>query len=98
MGCNLQAFEADSTNVAVLTNRAAVRFEQKNYDECVNDCKLAIETGRSVRADFKVNILFWPVFDVTDLSFESRNVLSFADHCTSLRENGKCVCESWAIR
>mmetsp|Transcript_50225 Transcript_50225/g.104826 ORF Transcript_50225/g.104826 Transcript_50225/m.104826 type:complete len:522 (-) Transcript_50225:496-2061(-) len=49
-----KAFEADQTNVAVLTNRAAVRFEQKNYDECVNDCRLAIETGRSVRADFKI--------------------------------------------
>jgi hypothetical protein len=53
-GAEAQAFEADQTNVAVLTNRAAVRFEQKNYDECVNDCRLAIETGRSVRADFKV--------------------------------------------
>jgi stress-induced-phosphoprotein 1 len=52
-----QAFEADSSNVAVLTNRAAVHFEQKDFDECIADCKLAIETGRTLRADFKVHFL-----------------------------------------
>jgi len=49
-----KALEADPSNVAVLTNRAAVRFEQSKYEECISDCKEAIETGRSVRADFKI--------------------------------------------
>merc|ERR1719473_1178542 len=35
-------------------NLAAVLFEQKNFDECIAMCKKAIETGRAVRADYKV--------------------------------------------
>ncbi len=34
-----KALEANKTNVAVLTNRAAVHFETKNYDACIADCK-----------------------------------------------------------
>lgn len=49
-----RAFEADSSNVAILTNRAAVKFEQKDYDSCIADCRKAIEDGRSLRADFKI--------------------------------------------
>ena len=53
-----KAYEADNENVAVLTNRAAVRFEQKMYEECIEDCRKAIEEGRKCRADFKVTIFF----------------------------------------
>jgi len=35
-------------------NLAAVRFEQKQYDECITQCKKAVEVGRSVRADYKI--------------------------------------------
>eukprot|EP00285_Hemiselmis_virescens_P013539 CAMPEP_0173391192 /NCGR_PEP_ID=MMETSP1356-20130122/17702_1 /TAXON_ID=77927 ORGANISM="Hemiselmis virescens, Strain PCC157" /NCGR_SAMPLE_ID=MMETSP1356 /ASSEMBLY_ACC=CAM_ASM_000847 /LENGTH=574 /DNA_ID=CAMNT_0014348765 /DNA_START=109 /DNA_END=1833 /DNA_ORIENTATION=- len=49
-----KAMDADKSNVAVLTNRAAVRFEQKKYDECIADCTKAIADGRELRADFKV--------------------------------------------
>ncbi len=35
-------------------NLAAVRFEQKQYDECIAQCKKAIEVGRSARADYKI--------------------------------------------
>jgi len=54
IGLYTRAIEADSTNVAVLTNRAAVRFEQKQYDECIADCTKAVEEGRALRADFKI--------------------------------------------
>ena len=35
-------------------NLAAVRFEQKQYDECISQCKKAIEVGRAARADYKI--------------------------------------------
>ena len=41
-------------NVAVLTNRAAVHFETKQYDSCIADCKQAIEDGRACRTDWKI--------------------------------------------
>lgn len=31
-----------------------MRFEQKDYDSCIADCKKAIEDGRALRADFKI--------------------------------------------
>jgi hypothetical protein len=40
--------------VAVLTNRAAVHFEMKDYVQCISDCKQAIEDGRTFRADWKI--------------------------------------------
>jgi len=35
-------------------NLAAVRFEQKQFEECIVQCKKAIEVGRSARADYKI--------------------------------------------
>merc|ERR1719231_374564 len=35
-------------------NLAAVYFEQKKYDDCIEKCKKAIEVGRAARADYKV--------------------------------------------
>jgi len=49
-----KAYAANNKNVAVLTNRAAVRFETKEYDLCIADCKQAIEDGRTYRADWKI--------------------------------------------
>lgn len=49
-----QAWAADNTNVAVLTNKAAVLFEMENFQECIKACELAIETGREIFADFKL--------------------------------------------
>jgi len=49
-----KAYEANSENITVLTNRAAVKFEQKAYDDCIADCKKAIEEGRACRADWKI--------------------------------------------
>ena len=49
-----KAHEANTKNVAVLTNRAAVHFEMKDYVQCISDCKQAIEDGRTFRADWKI--------------------------------------------
>lgn len=35
------------------TNRAAVYFEQKRWDECLKECEQAIEVGRENKADYK---------------------------------------------
>ncbi|KAG2226750.1 hypothetical protein INT45_005715 [Circinella minor] len=49
-----KAWSLDNTNISVLTNKAAVLFEQEKYEECLKVCEEAVETGRSVRADYKL--------------------------------------------
>ncbi|KAF9908689.1 Hsp90 cochaperone [Linnemannia zychae] len=49
-----KAWELDSTNVSILTNKAAVYFEMGNYDECIKTCEEAIDVGREHRADYKL--------------------------------------------
>jgi len=39
--------------MSYFNNLAAVKFEQKEYDSCVEKCKKAIEVGRAARADYK---------------------------------------------
>jgi len=36
------------------TNVAAVYFEQKKYQECIDECLAAIDIGRENRADYKL--------------------------------------------
>ncbi|KAI9179349.1 Hsp90 cochaperone [Blastocladiella emersonii ATCC 22665] len=45
---------SDETEASILTNMAAVYFEQAQYDECIEQCEKAVEVGRSNRADFKL--------------------------------------------
>lgn len=40
--------------ITYYNNLAAVYFEMKKYDECIEQCKKGIEAGRSVKADFKI--------------------------------------------
>ena len=49
-----RAFDLDQTNIAILSNKAAVYLEQQKYDECIAICADAVEKGREVRADFKL--------------------------------------------
>lgn len=49
-----KAYEIDDTNIAVLTNKAAVLYEMNNYDECIKVCEDAVEHGREIFADFKL--------------------------------------------
>ncbi|XP_067680226.1 stress-induced-phosphoprotein 1-like [Haliotis asinina] len=49
-----KAAELDPSNITILTNRAAVYFEQAKYDECIEECKAAIDLGREHRADYKL--------------------------------------------
>lgn len=48
-----KALELDPTNITILTNKAAVYFEQAEWDDCLQLCQMAVEKGREVRADFK---------------------------------------------
>lgn len=34
--------------------RAAVQFEKRDYEACIADCDQAVETGRALRADYKL--------------------------------------------
>ncbi|CAM9169130.1 unnamed protein product [Ectocarpus sp. 12 AP-2014] len=47
-----QAIELDNTNMSFLSNRAAVFFEQKEYEACIAECKKAVGVGRANRAGF----------------------------------------------
>ncbi len=51
----LQAAALDPTSMVYLNNMAAAHFGLHQYDECVAQCKKAIEIGRANRADFKAS-------------------------------------------
>jgi stress-induced-phosphoprotein 1 len=51
---NVKALEKDDTNVAVLSNKAAVLFEMENFEDCIETCKQAVDKGRDLRADYKL--------------------------------------------
>lgn len=47
-----EAISIDPSNMTFLTNKAAVFFEQGEYDRAITQCQEAIELGRSHRADY----------------------------------------------
>jgi len=49
-----KAIALDPTEISFLTNKAAVFFETKDYDTCIETCQKAIDVGRENRADFKL--------------------------------------------
>ncbi|KAJ3405438.1 Hsp90 cochaperone [Chytridiales sp. JEL 0842] len=49
-----KAFELDETNVAVLTNKAAVLFEMGKYEDTIKICEEAVHLGREHRVDYKL--------------------------------------------
>ncbi|XP_075225608.1 stress-induced phosphoprotein 1 [Lycorma delicatula] len=49
-----RAIELHPTEITYYNNIAAVYFEQKEYDKCIEQCQKAIEVGRENRADFKL--------------------------------------------
>jgi len=49
-----KALELDGEDISFITNRAAVYMEMGKFEDCIADCELAVETGRSVHADFKL--------------------------------------------
>ncbi|XP_022333019.2 stress-induced-phosphoprotein 1 [Crassostrea virginica] len=46
------AIDLDPANITFRNNRAAVYFEQENYDKCIEECEKAVEIGRENRADY----------------------------------------------
>ncbi len=49
-----RAISLDPSEITFVSNLAAVRFEQKRYEDCVKECERAVEVGRESRADFKL--------------------------------------------
>ncbi|KAG7346191.1 peptidase C14 caspase catalytic subunit-like protein [Nitzschia inconspicua] len=47
-----EAIAIDPTNMTFLSNKAAVYFTQKKYDECIEQCMKAIEVGKEFKASF----------------------------------------------
>ncbi|GIY39792.1 hypothetical protein CDAR_3251 [Caerostris darwini] len=48
-----KAIELDPTEMTFLTNKAAVYFEQKEFETCIKQCEKAVEVGKENRADYK---------------------------------------------
>ena len=48
-----EAIGLDPTNMTYLSNKAAVNFTQKKYDECIEACMAALEIGKANRAPFE---------------------------------------------
>jgi len=48
------AIMLDPTEITFRSNLAAVHFETKEYQKCVEVCEKAVEVGRESRADFKI--------------------------------------------
>ncbi|WAR18977.1 STIP1-like protein [Mya arenaria] len=49
-----EAVTLDPTDMTFLNNKAAVYFEQQDFDQCIATCEKAVDVGRENRADFKV--------------------------------------------
>uniref|UniRef100_A0A5S6R2M5 Stress-induced-phosphoprotein 1 n=1 Tax=Trichuris muris TaxID=70415 RepID=A0A5S6R2M5_TRIMR len=49
-----KAIELEPNNITYYNNKAAVYFEEKNYEMCIKQCEKAVEVGRECRADFKL--------------------------------------------
>lgn len=49
-----KAIELEPKNMTYYTNRAAVYFEQKRWEDCLKECEKAIEIGRENKADYKL--------------------------------------------
>uniref|UniRef100_A0A0N5AS36 Stress-induced-phosphoprotein 1 n=1 Tax=Syphacia muris TaxID=451379 RepID=A0A0N5AS36_9BILA len=47
-----KAIQYDPNNMTFYSNKAAVLFEQGNYEKCIELCKQAVETGREQRANY----------------------------------------------
>merc|ERR1712232_421656 len=48
-----EAIAIDPTNMTFLSNKAAVYFTQKKYDECIKQCMDAVEVGKANMAPFE---------------------------------------------
>jgi stress-induced-phosphoprotein 1 len=48
-----EAISLDPKNMTFLSNKAAVYFTQKKYDECIEACMAAVEVGKANRAPFE---------------------------------------------
>jgi stress-induced-phosphoprotein 1 len=48
-----EAIAIDPTNMTFISNKAAVHFAQKKYDECIEACLAAVEVGKNNRAPFE---------------------------------------------
>lgn len=49
-----KAIKIDPTDMTFLLNKAAVYIENKEYEKAAKECEIAIEVGRTNRADFKI--------------------------------------------
>jgi len=49
-----EAIQHDPNDMTFYNNKAAVYFEQNEYEKCLKECEKAVEIGRENRADFKL--------------------------------------------
>lgn len=49
-----EAIKHDESDITFYNNKAAVYFEQKEYQKCIEVCEKGVEVGRENRADYKL--------------------------------------------
>lgn len=49
-----KAIELEPTNITFYTNKSAVLFEEKKYQECLDLCEKAVDIGRENRASYEM--------------------------------------------
>merc|ERR1711918_171887 len=54
LACYEEALSFCPTDVTFMNNKAAVYFEQKEYEKCISQCEEAVEIGRANRADYTI--------------------------------------------
>lgn len=54
LACYDEALSLCPTDITFMNNKAAVYFEQKNYEKCIAQCEEAVEIGRANRTDYAI--------------------------------------------
>lgn len=54
LACYDEAISLCPTDITFMNNKAAVYFEQKEYEKCIAQCEEAVEIGRANRADYSI--------------------------------------------
>jgi len=83
-----KANELDPKNMTYYTNRAAVYFEQKRWDDCIKECEKAIEIGRENKADYKlIAKAYARMGNVKTQEKDYENAIKYYNHSLSEHRN-----------
>jgi stress-induced-phosphoprotein 1 len=87
-----KAIEIDPVNMTYYTNRAAVYFEQKRWEDCIKECEKAIEIGRENKADYKlIAKAYARIANVKTQEKDYKGAIKYYDHSLSEHRNPEVI-------